>query len=325
VVKLGELRNTEDVDEQQDCMGEAIIVVEESGNIQIANSLAKELLGLSRECTMAAVKTALVDLGLRQLLTRCDTCVEKDNGRLIAKSSRGKILQITWSAINDPASSFRGNIIIIRDTTAQTELDKVKNYFLASLSHELRTPLTTIQNLVSNIYAGVTGKVSKKMQKYLQMMDNSCQRFNRLINDLLDAIKLETGDMPINCSSVDLAEIANNAVAAFMESAQQKNLDLSCNIDGHIPPIYADSGRIYQVLSNLIENAIRYTAPAGRVTVRLHEKNNSVITMVEDTGVGIPSESKKLIFDKFYQVSHPAGPGYNGWDRVTTAVDLVFR
>ena len=331
MVELSEIVNNEELDEQQQLsseqslqsqysqleavigsMTEGIVMVETTGTIKIANNAAKAMLGLPRTAELATVKTTLADLGLAKLFEADQVEANKQPGQFITKSSQAKTLQIKWTPVIDRTESFIGNIITLQDTTAQIELERIKNDFVSSISHELRTPLTTIQNSISNILAGVTGSVPKKTRNYLKTMYASGNRLSQIINNLLDMAKLESGNMPVNRSTTDLAKIAGKAVDAFADLARQKNIELNCRIEDHIPPVYVDSQRIYQVLTNLIANAVRYTSPAGKVTVRLYNDADSVVTIVEDTGIGIPPDSHKIIFNKFYQISRNVGPGYNG-------------
>ena len=190
--------------------------------------------------------------------------------------------------------------------------DRAKTEFIAAISHELRTPLTSIQNSVSNMLAGVTGKVSSKTRQYLHSMKADCHRFAGLINDLLDMAKLEAGNMPINRRVMNIVGIAGDVTKSFADKARGKNIELMCEIDRHVSPVYADSRRISQVLWNLVSNAIKFTDQGGKVCVRSYDSDDDVVTMVEDAGIGISDDLQKQIFNKFYQISRLAGPGYNG-------------
>lgn len=293
-------------------MTEGVIVVDESGQIKIANRAAKVLLALPPESCLLEVKTSIEGLGLKGLVIGTDVQAKKKAGEFMAKAAEGKILQVKWSAMISQSNNFLGNVIIIRDVTAAIELDRAKTEFIAGISHELRTPLTTIQNAISNISAGVTGRISKKTREYLHTIDGDCQRLNMLINDLLDAAKLEVGRMPVSRRVTNLVNLVSKVVGANMDWAAEKDLRLGCDVCGHISPVYVDPQRIYQVLTNLINNAMKYTERGGKITLRLYDNSDEVTTVVEDNGIGIPAEKQSYIFNKFYQISRPSGPGYNG-------------
>jgi signal transduction histidine kinase len=293
-------------------MTDGVVMIDDVGRIEIANLCVRTLLGLSAGHGLLEVRSALENLGLKHLFTAADQKPSKSGSELVAKTAAGRIVQINWNAIIDKSECFLGNVIVIRDTTAQIEFDKAQTEFIAAISHELRTPLTTIQNSISNMLAGITGKITSKMSQYLIAMQSDCQRLSRLVNDLLDMAKLEAGKMHISRSAANLVDVAAKAVQAFSGLAAEKDLKLELDGCKSISRVYMDMQRIYQVFSNLIANAIKYTDRGGRIMVSLFEREDDVVSVVKDTGIGITADRQKLIFNKFYQVARRAGPGYNG-------------
>lgn len=293
-------------------MAEGVVLVSETGTIETANPVAQRLLGLAAGSDMSDVKAALESLGIRDLFAAQNDSAKKGENEFVGKARGGKILRVKWNAVRDDRGRCMGNIAMLRDITAQIELDRSQTEFIAAISHELRTPLTTMQNSVSNMLAGVTGKITPKMQQYLNTMKGDCQRLARLINDLLDMAKLESGRMPINRGVTNLVEITGKAVDEFSAIAAEKGLSLELKASNGISRVYVDPQRIYQVLSNLITNAIKYTDKGGSVSLSLFEREYDVVVVVEDTGVGIAAEHQRHIFNKFYQISRQVGPGYNG-------------
>ena len=293
-------------------MTEGVVMVSEEGAIEKANLTAKKLLGLNEASGFSDVEKAMENIGLKHLLVMRQKSFSKSESEFIGKTSAGKVLQMKWNAIMDDAQRFVGNVVVMRDVTAQIELDKAQTEFIAAISHELRTPLTTIQNSVSNMQAGITGKIAPKMNQYLCIMQNDCQRLARLINDLLDMAKLEAGRMPISRNVANLVDIADKAVQAFSTAVAEKGVKLELTTAGGISRVYVDTQRIYQVFSNLITNAVKYTDRGGSIAISLVEHNDEVEAVVADTGIGIAEQHLRHIFNKFYQISRQAGPGYNG-------------
>jgi signal transduction histidine kinase len=293
-------------------MTEGLIILGAGGAIENINPPAKRLLALDGDDNMEAVTKVIDGLGLRELVLGNDGEGPNKWGEFKIKVARGRILQMKWTRMNDEPEQLLGHVVMIRDVTDQMAADRAKTEFIAAISHELRTPLTSIQNSVSNMLAGVTGKVSNKARQYLHTMKTDCHRFAGLINDLLDMAKLEAGNMPINRRVMNIVGIAGDVIKSFADKAKEKNIELTCEIDRHTSPVYADSRRISQVLWNFVSNAIKFTDQPGRVCVRSYDNDNDVITVVEDTGIGISDDLQKQIFNKFYQISRLAGPGYNG-------------
>jgi len=293
-------------------MTEGVIILDGAGAVQKANPPAGALLGLNEQYDCQAVTEAMDDLGLRELISSGQSDSSCNCGQFRIKAASQKVLQITWTQMIDDAGQFLGHVLTLRNITDQMAADRAKTEFIAAISHELRTPLTSLQNSVSNIMAGVTGKVSTKTRRYLHTMKNDCHRFADLINDLLDMANLEAGSMPVNRGVMNLATTITDVINNFAGRAKDKDVELVCEIDEHICPVYADPKRIRQVLSNLVGNAVKFTDPGGRVSVRSYDADEDVVTVVEDTGVGISPDLQKQIFSKFYQISRQAGPGYNG-------------
>jgi signal transduction histidine kinase len=292
-------------------MTEGVVLVSQKGTIEMANPLAKQLLGLASG-SAADVKAALESLGIRNLFVMQKDFPKESDNEFVGKTRGGKILRVKWNAICDDHGRCIGNVAVVRDITAQIELDRMQTEFIAAISHELRTPLTTMQNSVSNMLVGVTGKTTPKMQQYLYTMQGDCQRLARLINDMLDMAKLEAGRMSINRSVTNLTEIAKKTVVDFSVIAAEKGLSIELKAGEGVSRVYVDPQRIYQVFSNLITNAIRYTDKGGSISLSLLEQKDDVAVVVEDTGIGIAAEHHRHIFNKFYQISRHTGPGYNG-------------
>ena len=167
-------------------MTEGLIIFGAGGGIEKVNPPAKRLLGLDGDDNMEAVTKVIDGLGLKELILGNDGERPNKWGQFKIKAARGRILQMKWTQMNDGPEQFLGHVVMIRDVTDQMAADRAKTEFIAAISHELRTPLTSIQNSVSNMLAGVTGKVSSKTRQYLHSMKADCHRFAGLINDLLD-------------------------------------------------------------------------------------------------------------------------------------------
>ena len=293
-----------------DNMTDGVVAWNKCGNIEVINPVARALLNLKDDCDPEEAKSVIVAIGVKEMFSEC--CI-RQRGEFIGKSPANKVLQFKWATIHEGKDKqIAGKVVIIRDVTAQIELDRAQTEFIAAISHELRTPLTTIQNSVSNMLAGVIGKTSPKMQWYLNTMQSEGHRLAHLINDLLDMAKLEAGKMAVNRSSVNLIEIADKALSGFKENAAKKSINIKCVSDNTMLRVFVDAARIKQVLENLLSNAVRYTPDYGSVRVKIFETCEEVVTVVEDNGIGIPHDRLGKIFNKFYQISRQAGAGYNG-------------
>jgi signal transduction histidine kinase len=281
------------------------VIVTARGLVEDYNSCTAKMLSLPESCDKKQVQAAVERLGIKKML-------RSKQGQMVLKSGGRQIIQVRAVPAHGEDAECDGAILILRDITAQVELEKTQNEFLSAISHELRTPLTAIQNSVSNMLAGVAGHVTPKARSYLDIMEGDCRRLGHMINDLLDMAKLETGRMCINKRYTWLPDLIDKAIRMHAGMAAERHIQVELSIEGTIPHVYVDGQRILQVLANLLSNAIKYNVARGKVIVRCRETQGEVVAVVEDTGIGISSEQQRFIFNKFYQISRQAGPGYHG-------------
>jgi len=295
-----------------DYLTEGLIILDVNGKVKRANPCSVKLLGLDEKCHEDQIEEQLEKLGFMKLLEQDDNNKNPQWGEYNVKNSDEKILQIRWSEINSNSGQTLGKVVMLNDVTNEQADEKAKAEFIASITHELRTPLTIIQNSVSNILVGVTGKVNSKARQYLEGILSDCHRFGNLISDLLDMSKIETGNISIERSVVKLPQLIEETISNFADKSSAKKIKMSQRIEECIPMIYVDRRRIYQVLFNLLNNAIKYTDEGGHVVVAAYQRDNDVVVVVEDTGMGILPNMQKQIFNKFHQIGRTAGAGYKG-------------
>ncbi|MFA5858047.1 MAG: ATP-binding protein [Elusimicrobiota bacterium] len=180
-------------------------------------------------------------------------------------------------------------------------LNKVKNEFISIVSHELRTPLTALKGFVGVLLEEEAGEINDQQRKFLMIVENSIERLSLLINDLLDISRIETGQLKMVLSSIDLYEVVDSAVENFSTQVKDKELVLKSEVMKGIF-VFGDRLRLGQVVDNLINNAIKFTPRGGLITVKTEPRGSYVCVIIKDTGIGIPVEEKDKVFDKFYQV-----------------------
>ncbi len=179
-----------------------------------------------------------------------------------------------------------------------------KNEFLSHVSHELRTPLTCIHQFVSLILDGLAGKVIPEQREHLETVFRSVNQLQAMITDLLEATRAESGKIVIDPHCIVIGDVIRQAVAMLQGTAQAKGIGLEAGLDIRIPFIFADPHRVLQVLTNLLENAVKFTPTDGSVMVKacLTESDPGFVQVsVADTGRGISPEAKTLIFERLYQ------------------------
>lgn len=194
------------------------------------------------------------------------------------------------------------------------ELDRLKSAFVTIVSHELRTPLTSIKGLVENMLQELTGPLNDKQTHYLSRILLNAERLTRILNEVLDLSKIEAGKMEILRRSMSLHEIFADLLEGFQPLAQLKSISMEVTPTEGMPTVHADRDKLYEVLANLLDNAIKFTPTGGRVQIGAQILDSRYIKVgVSDTGCGISEEHLLKIFDKFYRVQssseHVAGAG----------------
>jgi signal transduction histidine kinase len=193
------------------------------------------------------------------------------------------------------------------------EANRLKQNLVSYITHELKTPLTSLTEAVHLIRDKVAGPITEKQSKLLMIIDADARQLLRLINDLLDLSRMKAGMLTLQIEPWDLHGLAREAVSSLNPIALKKGLQLQLTVKHDPGPLFLDGNRIYQVFTNLISNAVKFTLPGGEVTVSVSIKEGAmdeVHVSVADTGVGIPKEDQQRIFDRFYQLETlPSGKG----------------
>jgi two-component system sensor histidine kinase ChiS len=191
------------------------------------------------------------------------------------------------------------------------ELDKLKDEFLANTSHELRTPLNGIIGLSESLLDGAAGPVPEPMKKYLEMIAYSGKRLANLVNDILDFSKLKNHTLQLHRKPVDVYEAVQLLLKMTEPLLGSKPLELINAVPETLPPVYADEGRLQQILYNLVGNAVKFT-DQGSITVSAKYEYDRVVIDVVDTGIGIPPDQVNKIFESFEQVDGTDNRKYGG-------------
>jgi len=189
---------------------------------------------------------------------------------------------------------------VLRDVTDLRRLETVRRDFVANVSHELKTPLTSIAGYAETLTAEVgTGTQS---ERFAQTILSNARRMQRLVDDLLDLSRIESGGWQPTPESVDIATVARETWAPFADRACDRRIDFSVTVassDG--AALAADADALRQILTNLFDNALRYTAPGGRITVAAGPTAGGTLLTVSDNGSGITGQHLPRVFERFYR------------------------
>jgi signal transduction histidine kinase len=185
--------------------------------------------------------------------------------------------------------------------TKLRELSAMKEEFLALTTHDLRSPLAVISGVINFFTSGRLGDLTPEQKNMVSMMERNTQNLIELVNDLLDASKLESGTMRLEPAPVDLRGLVEELHEQMLPLAAEKEIALETELPAELPQLHADRAKLRRVLVNLISNALKFTPKGGRITVGAAREGAFVRVSVADTGVGIPDEDQRDIFDKYAQ------------------------
>jgi len=192
------------------------------------------------------------------------------------------------------------------------ELDQLKSNFISMVSHELRTPLAIIRQGVSMMKRRILGEVNEQQEETLNDVLDNIDRLVKIINDLLDISKLEAAKVALDKKQVDAAQQIRYIIGLFQTKAQEKNITLLARMPDGLPAVFGDRDRVIQILTNLVNNALKFTPENGRVTVSARDREEFVEFAVSDTGIGISEDNMNKLFNKFEQFGRTNGPGEKG-------------
>ncbi len=182
------------------------------------------------------------------------------------------------------------------------KLDRVKNDFLNTTSHELRTPVASIKGYIQMLLKQILGDITEEQKKALEVLLRNTNRLDHLIQDILDISRLESGTMKLINEKTDIIKMVKEVAETMQASAGLKRIKINIDIQKEIPDLMIDQERIKQVLTNLVDNAIKFSPDDSYINISTKMKKDNVLFEVQDFGRGIPKSKQNKIFERFYQV-----------------------
>lgn len=273
-----------------------VIVTDHRNRLLLANRAATSALGQGVDDTSSGMETEKV-VKLKPLLALLQsTTSEKQSAEIILSDKR------TYLATASPVmveGRQIGRVCIMRDVTHFKELDTMKSEFVATVSHDLRSPLTLMRGYATML--DTVGELNEQQVGYVKKIVTGVENMSRLVNNLLDLGRIEFG-VGLQVENVLVMDIIERVTSALQLQASQKNIQLTLELPRDMPSmVEADQSLLHQAVYNLVENAIKYTTPLGKVTIRTISQQDHLIFAIEDSGIGIPAEDVPHLFEKFYR------------------------
>lgn len=284
-----------------DGMIEGLVVLDADGRIARVNRAAEQMFHFSRMMVGGTLLEAIRHHEIAALAARAVGSERAIEHEVRIESPQVRIVQISAAALRDPQGAPAGAVLVFHDVTQLRRLEAMRQDFVANVSHELRTPLSLIKSAAETLIDGAKDD-PEVARRFLEIIDKQSSRLTLLIDDLLLLARLDSDRVELNLQPLDLWRAAQDALDDSAVAAERRGTQLE-NAVPRALLARADPGRLQQVLSNLVDNAIKYGRPAGRVVVRgRHLDAGWVEISVHDDGPGIPVESLPRVFERFYRV-----------------------
>ena len=317
-----------------DNLGDGLLVIDPQGRIIRSNPSLRKMLSLANRPLQGESVEATLDAHVADLISQNQTDPQKSISAELPLAMDRVGQALVTAIVPDLAAesdleetSATGSIVLIRDITAEKEIDQMKTDFISTVSHELRTPLTSVLGFAKliqkklegtvlpavNVETSKTERAVRQVKENLNIIVSEGERLTSLINDVLDIAKIEAGKIEWNMQSVALTEIIDRAIAATSVLAENSGLNIICDIEPELPSVMGDRDRLIQVVINLLSNAIKFTE-TGSITCHARRQDDEVTVSIIDTGIGLAPEDLGKVFEKFEQVGEvmtdkPKGTG----------------
>ena len=280
-------------------INDPVLVLDQDGRLILANGAARSTLQMPNgELSGLALIDVIADQEIASFLT--DLTHQEDwepQGEL--KVPDGRIFNVSLSRIET-----MGRSIVMHDITQLKELDRLKSEFVSVVSHDLRSPLTSILGYVELLERA--GPLTDEQDNFVERVKQSVHNITALINDLLDLGRLEAG-IDMTMALCDPNELLHEIMEEVEPAIVAKGLNLQLRLANEVVHVLGDQRRLHQALSNLVNNAVKYTPAGGAVRVESSLQDEQVIIRVSDTGIGISQAEQPYIFDKFFRSEQVTG------------------
>lgn len=236
--------------------------------------------------------------------------VNTNNEQLHEITLQGRSWVILMSPLYNQ-SYVRGAVAVLRDMTEERRLDKLRKDFIANVSHELRTPISMLQGYSEAIVDDIASTDEEK-KEIAQVIYDESLRMGRLVNELLDLARMEAGHITLNFEEISVPQFIDKINRKFQGLAKDKQISLQANVHLEENHYVVDPDRIEQVLTNLIDNAIRHTSEHGAVSISVEDNESGLKILVQDSGSGIPEDDLPFVFERFYKADKARTRGRAG-------------
>ncbi len=292
-----------------DTMADGVVVIVEDGRIELLNRAAEGLLSVrAKDAIGSRFMEAVRDHDLQRLLSKSLETKQQQHGEVEVMRRRRFLSAVATPLTGDGDS---GVLLTLYDLTPIRQIETTRREFVSNVSHELRTPLTAMKAMAETLEGGALDE-PQVARDFVQRIHGEIDRMSSMVNELLELSRLESGQVKLQISPVELPSLVQEVLSQFQERAMAKDIRLDVSLAEGLPSVSGEKEKLRQVLSNLVDNALKFTPEHGQVTITANVAGKMVEVAVRDTGIGIPEEHLPHIFERFYKVDPSRRDGGTG-------------
>jgi two-component system phosphate regulon sensor histidine kinase PhoR len=294
---LGELRGERDLLQGiLNGMQEGVLVLDGRGRFAAVNPALRDMLLLPAEVLGKRPLEVIRHAALQELIARAQRADEPVSAEIELTGMKPRVLLAQAARLREPG----GLLLVFFDVTELRRLESVRRDFVANVSHELRTPVTAVRSAAETLRTAASDPAA--LARFLDIIDRNAERLQHLVDDLLDLSRIESRQYRLHPEDVAIGAALQQITDPLRERAEKKRISLRVDVGPEVPPVHADRRALQQVVTNLIDNAIKYCGDGCEVVARASPGASEVRILVSDNGPGIEAKHLPRLFERFYRV-----------------------